>query len=290
MADSRQLAAWRESLEKDKKVEETLEMLCTLLENTQSHAEILQIAAVISPDLLYEFLEARRRPGKDVQLVCAVLSKLFQAFSAIKLVEMRYHWELGLQHPVEEVRHVCLKVFKQRITDDIANEPMRALILQPTMFHLVTQLIADSELRSAQLVVDLIVTLASQPACLQILKQTLREGFLIDLRGAAVKSSTVRFRVYELAVKVSQLGSDAFEFIASTGLLMDLVGELESNDVLVKLNCFEMLTGLMQYSQGMTLLVKCDVVKKLHTVLATVDQDAFASLLVPGKDLKQFHF
>ena len=41
----------------------------------------------------------------------------------------------------------------------------------------------------------------------QITYKTLKEGFLIDLRGAAEKSSTVRFRVYDLAVKFSLLGA-----------------------------------------------------------------------------------
>ena len=128
---------WRESLEQNKKVKETLDMLNIVLESTQSHAEVLQIAAVISPDLLYSFLEAHRTPSRDVQLACAVLSKLFPAFSSAKLAEMRYHWELGLQHPVADVRQVCLEVLTHRASDEQANEPMRAkLILQPTLFHL----------------------------------------------------------------------------------------------------------------------------------------------------------
>ena len=281
--DSRQLMEWRESLEQNKKVKETLDMLNIVLESTQSHAEVLQIAAVISPDLLYSFLEAHRTPSRDVQLACAVLSKLFPAFSSAKLAEMRYHWELGLQHPVADVRQVCLEVLTHRASDEQANEPMRALILQPTLFHLVTQLLADDELKCAQLVADLVILLAGQPSCLKLLTNTLKEGFLIDLRGAAEKSSTVRFRVYDLAVKFSLLGGDAFEFIADTGVLIDLISELESNDILVKLNSLETLTKLRQCHEGMKMLSKCNVVKKLHTILATVEQDAFASLLVPGK-------
>ena len=56
---------WRESLEQNKKVKETLDMLNIVLESTQSHAEVLQIAAVISPDLLYSFLEAHTRHHKE---------------------------------------------------------------------------------------------------------------------------------------------------------------------------------------------------------------------------------
>lgn len=283
MAEPSQLMAWREKLEQGSKVEETLELLNTLLESIQAHAEVLQIAAIISPKLLSGFLETLRKPSNKVLLVCAVLSKLFSAIPSSQLAEMRWQWELGLQHPVQDVRRLCLSILKERAGPDPANEPMRELLLQPTLFHLVTQLIADEELKCAQLVSEIILFLAKQPSCLLALTHNRGQSFLIDLEGASSKSSTVRFRVYELAVNLALLGGDAFEFVVGSGLLVQLVGELESDDILVKLNCLEMLTSLMQSEDGVKVLVESDVVKKLHTILATVEQDPFASVLVPGR-------
>ena len=159
---------------------------------------------------------------------------------------------------------MSLQVLTHRASDVQANEPMRAANIVSSCN---TASLLMTELKCAQLVADLVILLAGQPSCLKLLTNTLKEGFLIDLRGAAEKSSTVRFRVYDLAVKFSLLGGDAFEFIADTGVLIDLISELESNDILVKLNSLETLTKLRQCHEGMKMLSKCNVVK-LHTILA----------------------
>jgi 26S proteasome non-ATPase regulatory subunit 5 len=54
-------------------------------------------------------------------------------------------------------------------------------------------------------------------------------------------NGTISFRVYDLVIKVAILSDVAFERCESSGLLTVFIKELQSDDLLVKINAIELL-------------------------------------------------
>ena len=279
MAEISRLIALRDSLEADQSSTESLEALNTLLECASSNTEILQVASIINPQLLFLYLVPNDRPSEVMDLVCAVLAKMLNAFPFAEWIKMSQQVELGLQHSYNGVRLLCVKLLMQKIVID---ESFHEIILQPTMFHLITQLLGDENLECAKYASNLLRYLVSKPPCLAIITAHFKAGFFLDLEGLMRNGDIVRFRVYELIVQLACISSEVFEFVQSTGNIHKLIGELESDDVLLKLNCLELLQTLTESPLGLTVVESADVMKKLHSLLMSANQDPFASVLVPG--------
>ena len=98
------------------------------------------------------------------------------------------------------------------------------------------------------------------------------------------KSEIVRFRVYELALQLSRQGSGLFQFVASSGLLERLLGELGSLDILVQMNCVEMLLPLMEIKEGLDFLESKGVVAIMYGILLSAQQNPLgAASLIPSR-------
>lgn len=253
---------------------EPLRSLNTLLESSPSDA-VLQIAAVISPQILLNHLSADREE-EALDLVCTALAKMLDAFPNAQLCQLSQQLELGLQHPYRGVKNLCLELLLARVQD----ESVCQILLQPTMFHLVTLVVGGDCLECAKYANSIIVALASHPPSFGVIRTARSHAFLIDLDGLAAVSDTVRFRVYDLAVQIASIDSTTFEYISSTALLNRLIGEMESQDILVKLNCLELLQSLMSSTFGKQLVEKADILRKLSILLT--EDDPFALLLIPG--------
>ena len=274
MADLKLLLSLKENLTENGEDWEPLRSLNTLLESSSS-AEILQIAAVINPQILFRYL-GTDRDNELLDLVCAVLAKILDAFPNAQLCQLAQQFELGLQHPYDGVKKLCLRLLGSRTAD----EGVCQVLLQPTMFHLVTLVVGNDSLECAKYASKIIVALASHPPSFAIMATARSKGFLIDLDGLAAQSDTVRFRVYDLAVQLANINETTFEYISSTALLNRLISEIESQDILIKLNCLELLQSLLSSTFGKELVDKADILQKLSILLT--EEDVFALLLIPG--------
>ena len=265
------LVSLKECLEREEDVIETLQSVNTLLESTGKEEDVREIGSVVTPRLLFEFLTGDRSQ-EEMDLVCAILNKLMPAIPSTQLRTMALYVELGLQHSYEGVRKLSLRLLRKKIAND---DVIREIAIQPTMFHLVTNMIGDSSLECAKCASEILIELVRHPVSFSAIASSLWDGLLIDLAGLSSISDIVRFRVHELVVSLALLGAEPFNLVArKCGLMGKLIGELKSNDSLVKLNCLELLLALMQY---------------LHDSLVEVEQDPLASVLIPGISLSHTH-
>ena len=279
MAEQAKLSSLRQSLQEGTDIAAALHTLNTLLEATSSSARIQEIAAFFSLQLLFECVNtvsASAGSEELLTLTCAVIGKIFSALPADEVCRQRLYLELGLQHESEAVRHVCLVAIRDHLHED----EVRRMITSRTVFHLVTQVVGDDSLQCASLASDMVLSLLVHP---DPLESRLKEGLLMDFEALMSKSDTVRFRVYELIVKLCQRGDEAFKFAVSTGLLQRLVGELGSGDVLVQMNCVELLLLLMEVRQGVTFLETQQVVASMHSLLLSAQQDPLGSVIIPSR-------
>lgn len=273
MADRGNLVVMRRALETGQNVVPALQNLNTLLEATSSRTEVLEIASFVSLQLLFSCLNTADE--KQIQPCCAVLDKIFSNMSPLEIHEYSQYIELGLQHYSAEVKKLSLWILEK----NSALESVQAVILAPTMFHLVTQCVGEPNLECAKLAMAILLEVAKNPKMMDV---KLKQALLIDLEGLMGKNDTVRYRVYEIAVKMTHLGGEAFAFIHTTGLLQKLISELELSDVLVKMNCLELLVNLLESDEGAQFLEASQVLAKLHSLLLSAQQDPFGSIIVPG--------
>lgn len=80
-------------------------------------------------------------------------------------------------------------------------------------------------------------------------------------------------------IKVASESDQAFESCEKTGLLEAYLNELQSQDLLVKLNAIEMLNEIAATASGIRFLEKARLVEDMSAVLKDQDEDVVVSLV-----------
>ena len=267
-------------LQENKERFDALQSLNTLLESC-TNSEVLQICSIVNPHQLFLLLDNNEpNASEEIKAVCSVVSKMLLAFPSPELAGLYQFIELGLQHGEECVRVMTLRVLLARID----SKEVVGMSIRPTMFHLITQLLGDESLDCAKHSDKVIVKLIDSPEGSYILSSLIK-GLDVDLKGLMNKNDTVRYRVFDLVVAISSLDESFFQTFKQLGYMDMLISDLETNDVLLKLNCLEVLEVLMGSLYGCGYVRSSDVLVKLHCLLELVDCDPFASMLVPGMTL-----
>ena len=266
MADV-QLFSIKETLEKNgDDAVSALHQLNTLLDYS-TRAEIINTASIISVQLLFDFL--RSSDEELLEVCCAALEKILKALEAHVICQYRVYIELGLQHPSERVRQTCLDTLAVFISDP----SIQQMVTTSTVFHLVTQTVGDTSLKCANVASNILFSMATGSICSM-------ETLAAELQGIMCKDTTVCCRVYELAVKIAT-SNDTY-LAPLTSILAGLAQELDGDDVLVQLNCIELLILLMESSGGQQFVASNQIATKLHSVLSAADQNPLGMMLIPG--------
>ena len=83
-------------------------------------------------------------------------------------------------------------------------------------------------------------------------------------------------------VDVSSLGREALNSCTAAGLLQRLTNDLHKDDILIRLNCIEMLTKMAVGVDGLQYLERQGVVGALESMMESVDNDPMMHFLLPG--------
>ena len=282
-----ELLLMRDSIISGKNVTEALQSLNTLLEASPEVSKVQEVAAFFSLPLLFSTLQTTPPSSSSsssssssdedhTRLASSVLGKVLAALPVSQLAQISEYIELGLQHPSEDVKRMSLNLLMSKQSE----QGMEAMIVAPTMFHLVSQLLGDENLQCAKQASAIVLHFASHP---HVLSPPVQDSLSLDLGTLMRVNDTVRYRVYELAVQVVLRGGpEAFELINSTGVLEGLIRELDLDDVLVKLNCIQLLVDLLENHDGMRFLESAQVLGKLHSLLLASQQDPLGAVIIPG--------
>ena len=281
----KELLLMRDSIISGKNVTEALQSLNTLLEASPEVSKVQEVAAFFSLPLLFSTLQTTPPSSSSsssssdedhTRLASSVLGKVLAALPVSQLAQISEYIELGLQHPSEDVKRMSLNLLMSKQSE----QGMEAMIVAPTMFHLVSQLLGDENLQCAKQASAIVLHFASKP---HVLSPPVQDSLSLDLGTLMRVNDTVRYRVYELAVQVVLRGGpEAFELINSTGVLENLIRELDLDDVLVKLNCIQLLVDLLENHDGMRFLESAQVLGKLHSLLLASQQDPLGAVIIPG--------
>ena len=277
--DISKIQALGRALQKEDERFEALQSLNSLLESCPNQ-EILVICSLINPQQIFLLLDASESKSSEeiLHVICSVISKMLFAFGGEEFAKMFQYIELGLQHDHEHVRKMTL----QLLMNKISNQEVADMLTQPTMFHLITQLLGDDSLDCAKHSNNVIVSIIKLPNGATIISSLLK-GFDIDLKGLLGKSAVVRYRVFDLVVAISCLDKVLFITMKDLGYFEKLISDLETDDILLKLNCLEVLEVLMESQHGCDYIHSSDVLNKLHLVLEMAGTDPLSGVLIPGK-------
>lgn len=273
MADLLKLKEGLESGEHEA-VLESLEALNTMLIADISVSLAADILSNIPLPILFSCLQTEH--PEQINLSCAVLEKLLVHLTASQLLLHGRYVELGLQYPEPKVAKTCLQLLLRLCVDDGVGELIRA----PTMLHLITQLLGGEDLQCASLAGNILLHFSRQCHILDKLKSV----WFSELNSLLRSSDTVRYRVYDLVVKTClQGGVECFTIMVGAGYLDQLVKELQVNDPLVKMNCIELLSCLVDTPKGLNFLQTSQVLDKLYATLTSSEHDVMSAILIPGK-------
>lgn len=141
---------------------------------------------------------------------------------------------------------------------------------------------------------NMMVALLNCLECDETKVATAATGILLNLLPKAIQDSSikdrvnqilcgkdvVRCRVYEIGVKLSQSSNENhanFDFI-----LEKLIDDLDTEDILLKLNILDLASELAQTEYGHTYMENREVFTKILREIELLDENPFKSILVPG--------
>lgn len=204
-----------------------------------------------------------------------VLERLISALSSGLILENLHHeFVRCLKEGTEAMQTLCLSQL-QRVSQDIPEVLSQSRELLDSV---AAQLANDSQ-AVARLATNVLVNLGHSPQSVEMIYS----GDVFEtLQTVMSVNETMQYRVFQLAVEVSSLSAEALELSKRSGLLTKLVNEIHKDDILLQLNCLELLSELALTNQGMHFLDQEGVIRKLDDMMSTAGASALGAFLLPG--------
>ncbi|KAG0164162.1 26S proteasome non-ATPase regulatory subunit 5 [Apophysomyces sp. BC1015] len=257
-----------------------LRALSASLGDTLSADQATQVLSDVPLASLYNVLSSENDPL--VNTVCDLITKLLGPFpyEALLVPENKPFLLEGLTHFAPTIRYLSLQQVEKCLTSDTSVSTM----VQSEVFPLTLTSLAFQDTRTASKAVDLVYKVA-----LKVPGQAafFSEDHLSVLRSLLEINGTIKFRVYELIIKVAASSDHAFRECERSGLLHALLGELKSEDILLRVNAMETLTEIAATPSGVLFLERANVLQDLALVLDHDSNDAM-DLLTKSAVLKFF--
>ena len=86
----------------------------------------------------------------------------------------------------------------------------------------------------------------------------------------------------QIVVDIAVLSDDALRYCASSGLLYRITDELDQKDILLRLNCLELLVVLAIHHHGLRFLEEHGIVARLEQEMSKTEADPLSNFLLPG--------
>ncbi|OWF54683.1 26S proteasome non-ATPase regulatory subunit 5-like [Mizuhopecten yessoensis] len=215
--------------------------------------------------------------GDQLELCCDILSRLLTALGPPAVLS-NFYTELshGLSHKAICVQCLSLQQL-QLVSED--NQALEELLRRDDILHQIIRLISCDSVDVSSKAIKVISCLGQSAMGLTALYTT---TLLQTLQQVMDSNETVRFRVYELLVKIRQMSVVSLEYTYESGMLQQLLNEVHKDDILLQLNCIELLSDLALSEHCLVFLDQQGIISKLDNMIASVESDPMAGLLLPG--------
>lgn len=236
-----------------------------------------ELAPYISVHLLFGCLSTTNE--EQILLCKGILKKLLSLEKADAVITHYHDFVIeGLNHPQFEVREFCLGELERCST---SINGLLALLDNVDILVYTARALSDENLTCVKLATNTLINTAKHDSGLEILFQHQIQSEFDEL---LTKKDVIRFRVYELMVSVQALSERAFKSCQNSGVLEKLTKELDGDDILLRLNCIELLTQLADSGKnGLMFVEDSGIVRRLNNLLISAETDPLMSLMLPSK-------
>lgn len=236
-----------------------------------------ELTPYISVHLLFGCLSTTNE--EQILLCKGILKKLLSLAKADAVITHYHDFVIeGLNHPQFEVREFCLGELERCST---SINGLLALLDNVDILVYTARALSDENLTCVKLATNTLINTAKHDSGLEILFQHQIQSEFDEL---LTKKDVIRFRVYELMVSVQALSERAFKSCQNSGVLEKLTKELDGDDILLRLNCIELLTQLADSGKnGLMFVEDSGIVRRLNNLLISAETDPLMSLMLPSK-------
>lgn len=236
-----------------------------------------ELAPHIPAPLLFGCLSTTNE--EQILLCKGILKKLLSLEKADAVITHYRDFVIeGLNHPQFEVREFCLGEL-ERCSASING--LLALLDNVDILVYTARALSDENLTCVKLATNTLINTAKHDSGLEILFQHQIQSEFDEL---LTKKDVIRFRVYELMVLIQALSERAFKSSRNSGVLEKLTKELDGDDILLRLNCVELLTQLADSGKnGLMFVEESGIVTRLNNLLISAETDPLTSLMLPSK-------
>ncbi|KAJ3020882.1 hypothetical protein HKX48_009564 [Thoreauomyces humboldtii] len=234
----------------------------------------------VAPGIFLGLLPYVSEDEDSVRTVSRIVEKLLAPLS---FADVRDGYGMvileGLGHPSGHVRNLAIEALEKAPREDGGLEALSDFLVP------LLECLNFPDVAVAQRVEALTCKIARSQQGLDLLLGA--DGVSV-LAGLAESSEVVRFRVYQLAIRVSEVSPMARTACQKSELLRALGDELYDNtDVLARLNVVQVFTTLAETDAGFSFLEDMEVVAQLAALLRTPADD-IDDVLLAGAVIKFF--
>lgn len=242
-----------------------------------SDTEAMQTAELLELPLVFDCLNDSNQ--EQVDLACEVLSLCMEKLD-IGEAALRYTipLERALTHPNPGVKVMALDELSRIL--NCSSQQRNTLVnnlCKANIFANVVKCIGDDDLKVGARSVGIVSSFSAlNPDCI------LSANIIQIMKETMAKNEVVRLRFYELFITISVESETAHGSIVRRGLLAPMLEEINTNDVLLRLNIIEMLTTLVQKDYGYAYLKREGFIDKIFRLFINEADPIFLQLCEPG--------
>nr|XP_004662805.2 26S proteasome non-ATPase regulatory subunit 5 [Jaculus jaculus] len=238
-------------------------------------SELREQAADLRLGPLFSLLDEHNR--EQTTLCVSILERLLQAVEPIHVARnLRVDLQKGLTHRDDSVKILVLSQIG-RIVEN--SEAVPEILNNAELLKQIVYCIGGENLSVAEAAIKSLSRISLTQAGLEALFES---NLLDDLKNVMKTNDIVRYRVYELIVKISSVSSESLNYCTTSGLVTQLLRELTGDDVLVRSTCIEMVTSLACTQHGRQYLAQEGVIDQVSNIIVGADSDPFSGFYLPG--------
>ncbi|CAH1967118.1 unnamed protein product [Acanthoscelides obtectus] len=184
--------------------------------------------------------------------------------------------ERALNHPFTEVKLMALKEIERNIRRE---EVLTDMCKKHTLLVGVVRCLGDDDVGVAKKAIDILTIVGLTASGLNAI---LSNQVIEPLQEVMAISEVVRLRVYELVINIAKESETNFHALESTGIINQILEELNNSDVLLRMNIVELLTHFGLTRHGYRFLESSGVLTKLFSLIDVPNDLLNVQLCEPG--------
>ncbi|VEN43507.1 unnamed protein product [Callosobruchus maculatus] len=242
---------------------------------TVSPSEASKVATNLELPLIFDCLNDSNK--EQVELACEVLTMCMNQLSLGEST-IRYDipLERALNHPFTEVKLMALKEIERNIHRE---EVLYDMCKKHNLLVGVVRCLGEDDVGVAKKAMDILSTVGQTTTGLNTI---LSNEVIEPLQEVMVISEVVRLRVYELVINIAKESETNFHALESTGIINQILDELNNSDVLLRMNIVELLTHFGLTRHGFRFLETNGVLSKLFSLIDNPNDLLNIQLCEPG--------